>query len=303
MICIGPQIVACRDESDSSAGVAFTGWALEFATSTLHINIPIYRNVHSSNIEQVDLDDLVFHERFQNLDMMIPPHLIAHTAKGRFLPMGSYACALYSQFNQARHITQLLEDIRNVISISRRFCLPDFTRPDLVSWELQKMGFELVSTFSYGRIIMAGLAWTFPQDRSNSDPSRRVDVYQLEFRPSPSGELKNKSWITKEKSRFIDLLWELARSICNGDFTHALSDAGKDAVLNSFEWTPLARMSAKEARLARIRFISDHMSLVTQPKALADALRTNGLYSENTTLHQIAKFLPALIDAATRTKS
>jgi hypothetical protein len=62
-----------------------------------------------------------------------------------------------------------------------------------------------------------------------------------------------------------------------------------------FDWTPLALMTTPEAREARITFVRQHPELADSPEVLARALKEAGLYSTETSVHQIAKNLPNLV--------
>ena len=57
-------------------------------------------------------------------------------------------------------------------------------------------------------------------------------------------------------------------------------------------------MTPKEASAARVQFLVEHPELSDKPKELAEALKADGLYSENTSIRQICKFLPGLLKKA-----
>jgi hypothetical protein len=50
-------------------------------------------------------------------------------------------------------------------------------------------------------------------------------------------------------------------------------------------------MTTSEARSARLAFIAEHPELHHAPKDLANALKAGGLYSADTTVSQIVKFI------------
>jgi hypothetical protein len=234
---------------------------------------------------------LVFHERFQEFDLRLSTGDMVDTPKGTFLPLGSFVCALYSHFPKSRSVFEFLSDIRANLPLRENFSRREFTRPEFVCPALSGAGFEIVSVSSYGRRVWASLAWTYPQKRFTSDPTDILSVGSLVFRPMPNGDLKGESWPTEHNRRFEELLWHSARTLCNGESIRALSDDGKRFVLSTFEWTPLARMTTSEARSARLAFIAEHPELHHAPKDLANALKAGGLYSPDTTVSQIVKFI------------
>jgi hypothetical protein len=151
VFCLGPYIVRSSDNSDAAEGVAFTEHALEFSTPDWKLTVPVYRNTHSNRSSTPCLADLVFHENLQELDLNLWPHQVVSTPNGRFLPLGSYVSALYSRFPSAQPIGELLDDLRNSISIVERNCLRRFNNPEWVSPALKENGFEITDAISHGR--------------------------------------------------------------------------------------------------------------------------------------------------------
>jgi hypothetical protein len=58
---------------------------------------------------------------------------------------------------------------------------------------------------------------------------------------------------------------------------------------------PTTQHSAQEIREMRIELIKSARHLWESPKDLAALLQKEGLYSQNTSIHQVVKFLPSLI--------
>ena len=120
-------------------------------------------------------------------------------------------------------------------------------------------------------------------------------VSWLDFRPQPDGTLGKGVWTKPLEDQ---IFCEFQREFLNR-FRYApveiLSENGKNKLLAEFQWTPLARMTSKQARAARIAFIREHPTLKDNLKSLAEAMRKAGLYAESTTSHQVMKFLPSLI--------
>jgi hypothetical protein len=70
------------------------------------------------------------------------------------------------------------------------------------------------------------------------------------------------------------------------------------ALLSHFEWTPTTRHTALEIWEMRIAMAKSAAHLWDSPRELAVLLHQEWLYSQNTGIHQIVKFLPSLVQEA-----
>ena len=120
-------------------------------------------------------------------------------------------------------------------------------------------------------------------------------VSWMDFRPTPDGTLGKGVWTKPWDTTVENELHQLFHSRFKYEPIAILTHEGKNRLLTEFQWTPLARMTNKEARIARTTFIREHPELKVDHRRLAEALRNAGLYAESTTIFQVMKFLPSLI--------
>ncbi len=302
MFCIGPDLVSCNENRGPIDGIKFTGKAMEFATAEDHVLVPIYRRINDFAPERFEIDDLVFHEEHLILDIKFWDFMAVRTPVGDFLPFGSLVCALYAATGATRDITDFFTDLYTTLGINHSHEGPNrIQRPGLTSPSLLSMGFEVTDMMSYGKRVFVTLAWKRPADAGNSVPSP-IDFYEhaanLAYRPTPDRKLRAAKWEAADGRKLADLLYEKARAHCAANPMNVLSAEGMRAVLDAFEWTPVAQMTRPQAHAARIDFIRKNQLLADEPKKLAVALKQAGLYSKGTAESSIVKNLPKLIAAA-----
>ena len=295
MFCLGPYIVTSTDNSDLSSELQFTGHALEFATSTWKTTIPIYRKPPSYATSTVDLDGLLFHERFQELDIKLWRHHVVSTPIGQFLPLGSFVGALYSEYPEAASITELVRDLCKILPTAGTPSLRHTQYSGWASTTMSVNGFTITGTSSDGTRLYADFGWLSQQDGAHDATVGLVPVYSLVFRPSPNGQLRPEAWKAQDTHRFADSLWKFASKLCREKPLNAISDEGKLGLLAAYEWTPLSKLTPTEARAQRVAFIRKNLHLAEKPKELAAALKAHDLYSPATSNSQILKFLQSLI--------
>lgn len=158
----------------------------------------------------------------------------------------------------------------------------------------EESGFELSLKSSYGRSVSGVVLWVPPPERSNSERGGFLACC-VEFRPRPDGTLGKGSWKEPWQESVSSELCRELRQRAPSSPVQVLTDTGKEKLLAMFEWTPLSRMTTKQARGARVEFIRANPGLKGNTRALAEALRNASLYAASTTVHQVMKFLPSLI--------
>jgi len=197
---------------------------------------------------------------------------------------------IFREFEVHRTVADVLVDLANIVPLDSGFrcvagCLVE---------TLHKEGFELSLQSSYGRSVSGIVCWTLPSERAKSEPGGILACW-IEFRPQPDGTLGRGVWKEPWQESVSSTLCRELRRRARGSPIEILTDSGKEKLLALFEWTPLARMTATQARQARLEFIRAHPELRSNTRALAEALRNANLYAESTTVHQVLKFLPSLI--------
>ena len=98
-------------------------------------------------------------------------------------------------------------------------------------------------------------------------------VAWMDFRPQPDGTLGKGIWKETWKEDISNELYIEFRNSFRDAPLDILSKAGENKLLAEFQWTPLARMTAREARAARIEFIRKHPALKDNHNGLATALQ------------------------------
>lgn len=295
MICIGPDIVCCHERSEPIPGVEFTGFAMEFASAEWHFLIPIYRRINTRAPFAIGLDDLVFHESHLRLDVYIWESMTVTTPAGKFVPLCCLVYGIYSNFDVGLGIAEFLQDICRTLRINSTQRPNHICRPEITSTLMRSLGFAVTDIMPYGRRVIVTLSWKFSPEGNGTGNEIYEHVVSLEFRPTPERTLRAAKWNFGGGLMFTGLLCELAQKHCESNPMQILSAEGIAAVLDAFEWTPLARMTQSQAKQARIEFIRNNDELVGDLQKLALALKAEGLYSPNTTPSQIVKSLPKLI--------
>jgi hypothetical protein len=295
----GPFFVRNHNAEHSINGIEPLGVALELATPQSALRFPVYRNTESGEYWQHDTTGIVMEGALAPFEIGYPPAFAVETELGIFIPVESMLVALYKQFQVYRPIMDVLSDLREMIDFPKSKRLE---REPLVAVAHDR-GFVTSGIMSYGRRVFVDIDWIPPQDRSPNSRGMRVATAGIDFRPLPDGSLGRGKWCRPKDFFARALLFGELRGSIRRDPIELFTEAGQREILSHFEWTPLARMTNKEARAARVNFIRAHPELHDDLEILALELQYSGLYAESTTASQIRKSLPILISEATTTSA
>ena len=293
-IVLGPYFVGATQNPDEPAKVSENvigvGVAMEFATANRSYRIPLFRKIYSFDPSRFQLENLQLHSKDIPCDVEYRPFFATETAVGTFIPLDAVLAGIFREFKVQRSLLAVLTELSDTIALGFPFsclagCLID---------SLAKDGFELSLQNSYGRSVCGVVCWVPPSQR-NQPQRGGILVSSVDFRPRPDGSLGKGSWKEPWKESVSSELCRLLRDRAPGTPLEILTELGKEKLLATFEWTPLARLTTKQAKEARIEFIRSNPHLLTNIRSLAEALRNAQLYAESTTVHQVMKFLPALI--------
>ena len=160
---------------------------------------------------------------------------------------------------------------------------------------LQQAGFEVIGLTSYGRSLHVQIGWVLGEDRDNANAKRAFYALSAHFNPQPDRSLNNGRWHLPAETSLGFVLGQMMIALIGSQPLNALSATGRKAVLKRFKWTKVSLLTAKQLKAARISFIVGHPELHRQPKELAKAMKSDGLYTDITELAVIYKRVPKLI--------
>ena len=149
---------------------------------------------------------------------------------------------------------------------------------------------------SYGTILTVDIAWSFMDDYPGWQDNASGHVV---FRPR-CGKLNDGKWSRHHwRERIEDHFYNRFEAVAPDKPIECFrSEEDLENLLSHFEWMPTTRHSAQEIREMRIELIRSAPHLWDSPKDLAAFLQKEGLYSRNTGIHQVVKFLPSLMTEA-----
>jgi hypothetical protein len=252
---------------------------------------PLYHKSSSWKPHLSKLTDILVHEADLPCEFMYRPIFAVETQAGTFVPLESLLVGLYENFRIARSIFDVFTGLREMVEFPETRVTQ---RQPLIS-AAANLGFETNYVDSYSQRLLVDIDWFPPRDRGPPERRLIIDTAAIDFRPRPDGTLERGKWCEPKTGFARVLLCAELRKIVPGDPIDLFTEAGRVELLGMFSWTPLARMTAKQARAARIEFIRNNAELIDDRRRLAEAMQRAGLYSESTTSWQIAKFIRSLL--------
>lgn len=289
-IVVGPYFVSAPMAQRRAPQVASIDAVMEFATQQGSSKIPLFRKICSQRPDKCDLDEILIHSDDIPCDVEYRPFYAASSPEGTFVPLDAVLAAMFRDFRINRTPREVLADLCETVH-------PGFAwrrRGGLLTDTFERRGYGVSMIDAYGRSVKAVLCWSPPTEREKAEEGA-VLVAWMDFRPQADGTLGEGVWKEPWKEHLSNVLYHEFRKNLAFKPVEVLSESGKEQLLADFEWTPLARMTAKQARAARIKFICENAALKSNPRSLAEALRNAGLYAASTSVHQVLKFIPSLI--------
>ena len=168
---------------------------------------------------------------------------------------------------------------------------------------LQQSGFEVIGATSYGRSLHLQIGWVLAGDRPNPKAKRAFYATGIDFRPQPDRSLDNGQWHLPAETSLGFVLGQMMIAKIGSQPLQAISPAGQQAALKRFKWTKVSLLTTKQLKAARIEFINEHPELLQDFKAMAKAMKLDGLYTDITELAVIYKQVPNLIVEASKEAS
>lgn len=270
-----------------------TGCALEFSTSAEAYNLEIFQ-IGGVLYKDEFFGSYVVREGQIPFGIACHPYQFKdHLVAGPYVTLSAFLSELYCFYPSARSIKKFLADLGETLCLPTLNETPDRSMSAPLRSEFVAAGYSVESVSAYGRRLLVDFEWTAPAPLDRRGLT--VQAGGVDFRPRADKSLGVGKWITLRPHYVEQLIFDDLRELAKGVPLDVFSAVGHDTLLSQFDWTPLALMTAKQARIARIEFVRNHSELVSDPRALAKALKEAGLYSDDTSVSQICRFLPSLL--------
>lgn len=295
-VVIGPYIVRERSACSSYEHVEATGYAIEFSTPDRVHRLPIFRcgkysfEMGNFSAYAVRNSDIPFEVTCFNFQ-------VKELEGGPYITLSAFLAEMYQLHDGLTPIKRMFVDLAEALPFK------DACRREINSEayplinEVETAGYAISSVMPYGRRIFVDFCWRVPTAVAQENP-RLIGLGSAAFRPRPDKRLDTGKWMPFRKHFVESLLWSELRGFGEGKPLVVLAEVTQVRILSEFDWTPLALMTSKQAREARIQFVRANRQLISDTKLLARALKQAHLYSDDTSVSQIRKFLPSLLMAA-----
>jgi len=303
----GPFITRIREMvPETFEGFSFTGFCFQVAEGENLIEIPIYYEENRYNPGQrnfesffINNDDIPFAVYCHDYHIKYIRH---HFTLVRFAPV---LVGLCRHFEVAPiESLRLIRDAATCLQVNSTvgYREPLIPNEGLINPRAEQLGFVLKKPYSMERFLLIEL--NFRVRKLDELKELEIHGYQWRVRPTPEGRLSQLSIVKPdlEKSFHLSDLFILALSEAGITSRNLLTPAGEAVLIETYEWTKLARMTNAEAKKERLAIIAENSELWGDLGALADLLKSHDLYSPNTSRSQIIKFLPKQIAEAKKNR-
>ena len=298
MIALGPFLSESKHPDFIEDDLQHSGYSLELVVHDQHYLHPIYKDVSYWRREKPGFRDFYLGES----DIGWPLEFDLHGFHKKQTPNGKQlACispllrAIYTDFELVGLIEDFLREFRSSVCVSSNH---DPRSPYVpvheigLIRELADQGFSVGEVRSYGATLNVDIVWSFRDEYAGW---QKILAGFIEFRPR-CGELRNGKWVDlRWKECIEDLFVNRFRSIAPEVPNDCFSAKDLDNVLAHFEWTPTTLRSENELRTLRFQLVRDSSQIWHDPHELARLLQSEGLYSQRTSIWQIVRGLPRLI--------
>lgn len=305
IISLGPFITATGKTGIVVDGFVDTGCCIEFSGEDFGLSLPLFRQVQQWRPRTATFDDYYLCGEHLSFNVQSDPYHCVDTEFGKFIRLGCVLSSLY-RFNDVRRpLLKVLEEFAGCLPVKAdRLHQRISGGGDMLADGLQQAGFEVIGVSSYGRSLHVQIGWVLNRDRgADRNTGGCFYALSLHFHPQPDRSLNNGRWQLPAETSLGFLLGQMVVGLTGSQPLNALSATGRKAVLKRFKWTKVSMFTAKQLKAARISFIVGHPELHSQPKAMAKAMKLDGLYTDITELAVIYKQVPKLIVEASKEAS
>lgn len=301
MLTLGPFIIPSTHPDTPDGKFRHTGFSMEIVCDDIHFQLPIYKDASHMEGAYSTFSDFYFPEPENGWPVDFTFRWIHDkpTHYGRFVAVSPLLVEIFNQLRPGIAMEDCLRDFRANIPVFR----DNFTSwRDIQPGELNltdslaKMGFVVSSVHCYGVSLNVDIAWAFPDDISGW---KHITAGSIEFRPR-CGKLNDGKWLGQWwQERIESHYFKRFAAVAPAKPIECLrGHEDIENLLKHFEWTKTTLHTEAELRRMRVEAVGDAPELWSQPKQLAEFLKRRELYSAQTGVSQIMKFLPGLLKQA-----
>jgi hypothetical protein len=302
MITLGPFIIRSTHPDTPDGKFLHTGCSMEIFCDGILFQLPIYKDVAHMDGAYACFSDFYFPEPENGWPVDFTFRGWIHdkpTQYGRFIAVSPLLVEIFNQLQPAMAMEVFLRDFRAKIPV---FCNNKTIWQELQPGEvnltdnLSQLGFVVSSVNCYGVALNVDIAWAFPDDISGW---KNITAGYIEFRPR-CGKLNDGKWIGQRWQECIEShYFKRFAAVAPAKPIECLrGHEDIENLLKHFEWTKTTLHTEAELRQMRIAAVGDAPELWSKPKQLAEYLKSRELYSTQTGVSQIVKFLPGLLKQA-----
>jgi len=299
MITLGPFIIPSTHSDTADGKFRHTGFSMELVCDGMLFQLPIYKDASHMNGDYATFDEFYCPEPETGWPVEFTFRWIHDkpTPHGRFVAVSPLLVEIFNQLRPDMAMEDFLQDFRTNIPVpsNSRTAWRELKPGEVKLTEnLSSHGFVVSSANCYGVTLNLDIAWSFHDQVSGW---RTITAGYIEFRPR-CGKLNDGKWIRQRWQECIEShYFKRFAAIAPAKPIECLR--GPDDIenlLKHFEWSNTTLHTEAELRQMRIEVIRNAPDLWTETRQLAELLKARDLYSHNTGVSQIMKFLPGLLD-------
>lgn len=307
-ISLGPFISPTSLTGLEVAGFKDTGFSMEFSEEESATAIPLFAKVQPWRPRTTTFNAYYISKDYVCFNVQSDPYYCVATEYGKFIRLGSVLSSLFRLKDVRRPLLKVLKEVAGCLPVKAdRLHQRISGGAEMLAAGLQQAGFEVTGVSSYGRSLHVQIGWVLNRDRAAAAADRKTGgcFYALciHFHPQPDRSLNHGRWQLPTETSLGFVLGQMVVGLTGSQPLNALSPTGRKAVLKRFKWTKVSMLNAKQLKAARISFIVGHPELLQDSKAMAEAMKLDGLYTDITELAVIYKQLPKLIVEADKEAS
>ncbi len=306
MIVFGPFLTRSEDPQLALEKFAHTGFSIELVADGEHYMMPIYRDTSHMGGQYASFDEFYFPEPLNGWPVDFKFRCVheRQTPSGPMVSISPVLNEVFRTLKPASRPEDFLREFRSLVPVSSNRDPGQIYKPNCVvnlTDQLTTEGYTVAGILSYGVILTVDIAWSFGDDYPGW---QKITAAHIEFRPR-CGRLNDGKWIRHGwRERIEDHFYNRFEAIQPAKPIECFRTADDiQNLISHFEWSPTTLHSEREIRQMRIECVKSSRHLWAKPRQLAALLQRQGLYSRSTTVYQIAKFLPSLMNEAGRCES
>lgn len=301
MITIGPFLTRSEHPNLCGDKFAHTGYSMEIVCDGELYTLPIYKDVSHMGGQYASFDDFYFPESQSGwpVDFRFRCVHERQTNSGQLVGISPPINEIFRTLKPPILMEDFLREFRSLIPVSANRMLGWLYKPNCglrLTEQLAAEGYTVASVMSYGTSLTVDIAWSFRDDYPGWQD---IAAGHMVFRPR-CGKLNDGKWSRHQwRERIEDHFYNRFEAVAPDKPIECFrSEEDLENLLSHFEWMLTTQHSAQEIREMRIELIKSARHLWESPKDLATLLQKEGLYSQNTSIHQVVKFLPSLMTEA-----